>query len=77
MSSIPPRRPSRSRGGAGPPASPPTPPPTAPPESAIPAGHDLRCRSCGYGVAAVVAPPICPMCGGDGWDFAAGRPFRP
>ena len=35
----------------------------------------LRCRDCGYGVSARVAPVTCPMCRGTSWEHDAWRPF--
>ena len=35
---------------------------------------ELRCVNCGYGAIAAL-PILCPMCGGDVWDFVDWRPF--
>lgn len=29
---------------------------------------DLRCGSCGYGIASYVTPPVCPMCRETNWQ---------
>lgn len=29
---------------------------------------DLRCGSCGYGIASYVTPPVCPMCHETNWQ---------
>jgi rubrerythrin len=34
---------------------------------------DLRCSSCGYGVAVRIAPDGCPMCRGSVWEHAPQR----
>jgi hypothetical protein len=44
-------------------------------ESLAPRGparpFDLRCASCGYGVAVRIAPDRCSMCGGSTWEHPA------
>jgi hypothetical protein len=34
---------------------------------------DYRCDGCNYGVASLVSPPACPMCGGGVWTFGSAR----
>ena len=36
---------------------------------------ELVCSECGYGVVAVTAPEVCPMCHGSSWDMPVWRPF--
>lgn len=52
------------------------------PERSVPAVHrtlgpvrDLRCGSCGYGIAAGTAPELCPMCRTAAWEPAPWQPF--
>jgi rubrerythrin len=36
---------------------------------------ELRCLDCGYGAVTRSDELVCPMCGGETWDFAEWRPF--
>jgi rubrerythrin len=46
-------------------------------ERLVSASSDLQCRSCGYGIAAYVTPPECPMCGQHAWrPVSSGAPPR-
>lgn len=51
------------------------PEPTVPPRRARGPALDLRCGSCGYGIATETAPELCPMCGTAAWEPAPWQPF--
>ncbi len=37
--------------------------------------RDLRCGSCGYGIATGTAPELCPMCRTAAWEPVPWQPF--
>jgi rubrerythrin len=37
---------------------------------------EYHCSDCGYGVTVFRALPLCPMCGGKGWEQSTWSPFR-
>jgi hypothetical protein len=37
---------------------------------------EYHCSECGYGVTVFRALPLCPMCGGNGWELSTWSPFR-
>jgi rubrerythrin len=45
-------------------------------EQLVSASSDLQCGICGYGIAAYVTPPDCPMCGQRAWRPISGAPMR-
>jgi rubrerythrin len=45
-------------------------------EQLVSASSDLQCGTCGYGIAAYVTPPDCPMCGQRAWRPVSGAPLR-
>lgn len=55
-------------GLAEPPASPTASPETRRLDGMLAQVSDLRCGSCGYGIASYVTPPVCPMCRETNWQ---------